>query len=135
MKRTAMLLALCVAFPLIACGQQEAQQTFTQDITPAPLQLLTTTVPGGQMSVPFPPFTFVAQGGLLPYLWDVPPAPLGAGPLPPGLTLDTNTGVLSGTPTATGSFSYSIRVTDNGGNAVIRDFRAGAGAGKERPTG
>ncbi len=127
------VLVLMLAFPLLACGQQTDTKPFTQNITPALLQLVTTTVPAGQMSVPFPPFAFTAQGGLLPYLWDVPPSPLGLGPLPAGLTLDPNTGVLSGTPTVTGSFSYSVRVTDNGGNAAIRDFNVAAR--EEKPTG
>ena len=121
---------LMLAFPLIACGQQMAEQPFTQDITPAPLMILTSTVPAGQMSVAFPPFVFQAQGGLLPYLWDVPPS--SPGPLPPGLVLASD-GTLSGTPGATGSFAYRIRVTDNGGNAAIRDFNVSAR--KERPTG
>lgn len=47
-----------------------------------------------------------ASGGVGPYAFTLP-----SGNLPPGLTLTPN-GVLSGTPTTAGSFSFSIRATD-----------------------
>ncbi|WP_370149027.1 putative Ig domain-containing protein [Streptacidiphilus sp. EB129] len=47
-----------------------------------------------------------AVGGTTPYTWSV-----NAGNLPPGVTL-TSAGVLSGTPTASGIFPFSVNVTD-----------------------
>jgi uncharacterized repeat protein (TIGR02543 family) len=35
------------------------------------------------------------------------------GPLPAGLSLNSNTGVISGTPTAAGSYSVSVRISDD----------------------
>ncbi len=35
-----------------------------------------------------------------------------AGNLPPGLNLDANTGILSGTPTTAGTYNFTIKVTD-----------------------
>ncbi|MEO5846105.1 MAG: putative Ig domain-containing protein [Caldimonas sp.] len=49
----------------------------------------------------------VASGGTSPYAYSI-----SAGALPAGLTLNAGTGLVSGTPTAGGAFSYAIRVTD-----------------------
>lgn len=51
-------------------------------------------------------YTFAASGD---------PAPtfsLASGTLPPGLSLDSASGVLSGTPTATGSFSFTVQAAN-----------------------
>jgi uncharacterized repeat protein (TIGR03803 family) len=49
-----------------------------------------------------------ASGGVAPYTYSV-----SAGALPTGLSLDGATGDITGTPTATGSFSFDITATDN----------------------
>ncbi|MGO1073261.1 putative Ig domain-containing protein [Lysobacter sp. CA199] len=54
--------------------------------------------------------TFIASGGSPAYTYAVS---TGLPSLPPGLSLDTATGVLSGTPTAPGTYAFSIRVTDS----------------------
>jgi hypothetical protein len=48
-----------------------------------------------------------ATGGLMPYSWS-----LSTGSLPAGLTLDASTGSITGTPTASGVSSFTVRVTD-----------------------
>ena len=50
--------------------------------------------------------TLTATGGTTPYTWSV-----NAGSLPPGITL-TSAGVLTGTPTAAGSYTFSVNVVD-----------------------
>lgn len=54
--------------------------------------------------------TFFASGGVAPYVWS-----RYYGSLPPGLTLDPATGVLSGTPTALGTYKFQIKITDANG--------------------
>lgn len=52
-------------------------------------------------------YTYVATGGTAPYTFSVV-----SGTLPPGLTLDEDTGVLSGTLTTAGAFSFGVQVMD-----------------------
>ena len=52
--------------------------------------------------------TLATSGGVAPYTYAIT-----AGALPAGLSLNTASGTISGTPVATGSFSFSIRVTDS----------------------
>ena len=54
--------------------------------------------------------TLTAQGGTSPYSFTVI-----SGALPTGTTLNSSSGVISGTPSSTGSFFFTIQVTDAGG--------------------
>ena len=49
-----------------------------------------------------------AAGGTLPYVWS-----LAYGALPTGLTLDPNSGAISGTPTVLGSFNVTVQASDS----------------------
>jgi hypothetical protein len=51
--------------------------------------------------------TLAASGGVAPYKWAV------SGTLPAGLQLNTTTGVISGTPTVSGTFSLAFQVSDS----------------------
>jgi hypothetical protein len=51
--------------------------------------------------------TLTVSGGTPPYAWSVP-----EGFLPPGLTLNAGTGVISGGPGQGGTFSFSVQVKD-----------------------
>ena len=67
------------------------------------------TLPNGVIAVPFSQ-TITASGGVAPYTFTVT-----AGSLPPGPLTLTAAGVLSGTPTTAGSFTFTIRGTDANG--------------------
>jgi len=48
-----------------------------------------------------------ATGGTTPYSWSIT-----SGSLPPGLSINTSSGAISGTPTAAGTFAFTAKVTD-----------------------
>ncbi len=66
--------------------------------------------------------TFAAAGGTGPYTFNV-----NSGALPPGLSLDTVSGALSGTPTANGAFTFAIKASDAFGFAGIKTYTLAVG--------
>jgi len=79
---------------------------FTYNPGPA---LLFPAPPGGEVNVAYSD-QLTVTGGTSPYTWSV-----STGTLPPGLTLGASTGLLSGTPTTAGSYSFTVKVTDHSG--------------------
>jgi len=71
----------------------------------------TSSLPIGVVNAPYPSTQLTATGGASPYTWT-----LTAGSLPAGLALLPSTGVISGTPTATGTFHFTVQVKDSAGN-------------------
>src|SRR5262249_24929001 len=82
-----------------------AEVAITTPATPTALTITTTSLPDATVSVPYSR-TVSASGGTSPYRWVVE-----SGSLPPGISL-SQFGDLSGTPTAAGSFTFTVRVTD-----------------------
>ncbi len=81
----------------------------TQSPAPPPLAL-TGGLPDG---VAFTPYSasLTATGGTAPYGWT-------ATGLPTGLTINSTTGVVAGTPTAAGSYATTVTATDAGGKTA-----------------
>lgn len=72
---------------------------------PPPLKLTTTSLPAATAGVHYSQ-KLTATGGAEPYTWSI------AGEaLPPGLTLQPDTGVISGSPTAGGDFRFVAQVS------------------------
>ena len=69
--------------------------------TPMPLSITTSSLPNAQVGVAYSA-ALAATGGTAPYSWS-----LSSGILPPGISLDTASGTLSGTPTG-GAFSATL---------------------------
>lgn len=51
---------------------------------------------------------FPVTGGIPPYTWAIVD-----GAIPPGLTLDSATGILSGIPGVSGFYQFTVQVTDS----------------------
>lgn len=83
-------------------------------INPAPA-MLNTTFPAGNIGATYNQ-TIVRTGGTAPLVWSV------SGALPPGLSLDTTAGVISGVPSSSGTSSFTIQVTDATGKSVSQTF-------------
>lgn len=91
------------------------RKAFSVTVAPAPvpLAITTSTLPAGQVGTAYSASINGAGGSMSGYAWAV-----AAGTLPPGLQLATGGtpgATLSGTPTATGTFSFTVRVTDSAG--------------------
>lgn len=77
---------------------------------PCPVITLSpTTLPNGVVGIPYSQ-TVSGVGGTAPYTFT-----LSSGALPSGLTLNTSTGAISGTPIGAGTFNFIITATDANG--------------------
>ena len=88
--------------------QQSAQKPLSITIDlPAPPNITTTSLPAGTSDVAYNQ-TVQVTGGIGTLVWGVT-----SGALPPGLNLDSSNGNISGTPTTSGPFEFTVRVTDS----------------------
>jgi hypothetical protein len=94
-------------FQVKVSDSQEASATgsFTIRITAAALVITTSSLPAGTVGTAYTATTLAATGGTPPYTWF-------ASGLPSGLSI-SSAGVISGTPTAAGSFSVTVQATDS----------------------
>lgn len=93
----------------------DATQAFT--LTVAAFGITTpSALPNGRQGSPYTA-TLSAIGGIVPYTWS-----LTFGSLPTNILLSSGSGVLSGTPMASGDSSFTIIVTDSVGSTAQRTF-------------
>ena len=105
-------------------------------VVPAVSKAATSTTPptikttalgtGAMVGVPYS-FVLEASGGQAPYTWSA------LGSLPAGLSL-SSAGVISGTPSAQGTVSFAVRVTDGAGNSANANYSLAVAAGAPAPT-
>jgi hypothetical protein len=74
---------------------------------PGPLAVVTSTLPGGTVGTSYSQL-LTGSGGTLPYGWSLV---AGQGTLPTGLSLSA-AGVISGSPSTTGTYNFTVSVTD-----------------------
>ncbi len=82
-------------------------------VTVTPLTVTTVALPAATAGVPYSA-TLAATVGVAPYSWSIP-----VGSLPAGLKLRVATGVISGTPTGGGNFTFTAQVTDSEADAQV----------------
>src|SRR5579883_463077 len=95
--------------------QHATSRTFSITVNP-PALTITTQSPlvGGTAGVAYSQ-PIAAVGGAPPYTWS-------ATGLPAGLTIDPNSGTISGTPAAAGTFQVPVTVTDSNRNVTVQLF-------------
>jgi subtilisin-like proprotein convertase family protein len=97
---------------LISWGLTIKQDSALCNVCGAACNVITlspSTLPNGNVGTPYNQ-TITASGGTAPYIFSVT-----SGTLPDGLTLDSNSGAITGTPTVANTFNFTITATDTGG--------------------
>jgi hypothetical protein len=88
-----------------------------------PLTITTTSLPNGKKgkdyghNVPNYLVYLTATGGTSVYSWSIDPLTL-----PPGLTLDSSSGLISGIPSVKNTYPLSVTVTDNSGQTASKNL-------------
>jgi hypothetical protein len=103
----------------IRCGDfysETAYGSFSLTVNPA-LSITTSSLPAGFTTVAYSQQVMAAGGTGTGYSFSV-----SAGSLPGGLTLDAPSGTISGTPTAVGPNSFTIKVTDSGSGSATKVY-------------
>ena len=99
--------ATAILLDLTACGGG-GSTAVVDPPPPPPLTLVTTTLPGGTLGTAYSQ-TMAATGGVQPYRWAVT-----SGSLPAGLTLNSSTGLISGTVGGVQTVvNFTVTVTDS----------------------
>ena len=87
-----------------------ASRTFSLSIagtTVSPVSIITTSLPAATAGSSYNTM-LQASGGVTPYVWS-----MATGQLPLGLSLNASTGVISGTPSASGTYGFTAAVRDS----------------------
>jgi len=100
---------LFATLALSACDDIRAFGSFNGGTTAPTITGPASPLAPGSTGTAYPSTTFTASGSP-PLVWSVT-----AGALPPGMTLNTSSGVYSGMPTAGGTFNFTVTATNNAG--------------------
>jgi hypothetical protein len=98
-----------------------ADKVFTLFIAPPDSPVITTDcpLPSGLEKFKYPNAAINVQNGKRPYRWSII-----SGNLPPGLTLENSSGsagIVKGTPTIRGNFTFTLKVTDANGMSATKN--------------
>ncbi|WP_224981667.1 alkaline phosphatase family protein [Geomonas agri] len=94
-----------------------AEKSLSLSVIATPLQITTgSSLPNATKKVAYS-VQLIASGGTTPYVWSI-----ASGKLPPGLSLNSTTGVINGKASKAGVSTFTIKVTDAQKNTVTRSF-------------
>ena len=114
-----------------ASGTTVTQQFSLSVQSTTPLSLNTTAFTPAVVGVAYS-LQLAGSGGTPPYKWNVLPAivtfPV-PGQVSPGLQLDSGSGLVSGSPTSAGMFSFTITLTDSANGSVSKPYTLTVSAG------
>jgi hypothetical protein len=99
-------------------AKTDAQVLKIKIVAAPALQITTSSLANGTIGTAYTA-TVAATGGIAPLSFAVT-----TGALPAGLSLAAATGVISGTPTAAGDFSFTVTVTDSTAGTHLTDTQA-----------
>ncbi|WP_296224153.1 putative Ig domain-containing protein [Ralstonia sp. UBA689] len=103
-------------------GPATGGHSYTLTVTPSSPTITTSSLVNGEVGASYSQ-TISVSNGTAPYTFNV-----SSGTLPTGLSLSSG-GVLSGTPTTTGSFSFTVQVTDVNSNTGTHSYTVTVAAG------
>ncbi len=109
-------------------GTASARLQITVNSTQGTLGITTTSLPMGTVNTPYNAL-LAANGGMTPYTWSI-----NSGSLPVGVTLNSATGLISGTPGAAGLSNVFIEVMDAQGHNSISQFSIAINTGDANGT-
>ncbi|GDY20965.1 hypothetical protein LBMAG56_23110 [Verrucomicrobiota bacterium] len=95
----------------------QVSRSFSITITASTLQITTTALTNALVGAAAS-YPLQASGGTLPYTWSIAN---GSQPLPSPLTLSSG-GLISGTPAASGTFNFIVRLTDGVATSVTKSL-------------
>lgn len=97
-----------LSIPLLDFDQSDPSLiTYSVLLASSPPVITTASPPVGTVGVAYSQ-TLVASQGTPPYTWSIV-----SGSLPPGLSLDSSTGAVTGTPSDAGSYQFTVQALDS----------------------
>lgn len=94
-----------------------ARKTITVTVNPIGIVISPESLPDGAEGIPYSNAAVTATGGPSPFTYAVT-----QGSLPSGLSLASDTGVISGTPDEAGYYDFTVTATDSLGNTGTKSY-------------
>ena len=97
-------------------GTSDGESATDEIATPHGLHIIISSLPDGMIDSPYSQ-AIEAQEGTTPYTWSIT-----SGSLPDGLSLNTDSGLVHGTPITADTFEFTVKVTDSASNSVTSEL-------------